>query len=141
MRSPSFRQARVGLAGPLLALAVAGCATTVPMQPTTLNPGSQGKVSTRETASGNTSVTVEVAHLPAPQRLAPGLSTYVLWLRPAGSEQYVNAGQMKIERDRTGSISTITPYEDFFVVVTAEPVSTVPKPSGYVVLQAPVENP
>lgn len=140
-RLGEFRRVRAGLAGALFALATAACATTVPMQPTTLNPGSHGKVSARETANGNTRVTVEVAYLPPPERLAPELNTYVVWLRPAGSERYLNAGQVKIDDDRRGSITTTTPYEDFFVVVTAESVATVAEPSAYVMLQAPVEQP
>jgi hypothetical protein len=107
------------------------------MQPTARNPGSSGQVIARE-QNGNTKVIVDVVHLPEPEILDPGLTTYVVWLRPAGSTRYVNMGQVRIDDAPNGRLETTTPYEDFFVLVTGEASPTTPTPSGYVMLEADV---
>jgi hypothetical protein len=124
----------------LTATALGGCGTTVEMRPTTMNPGSEGKVTARRGAHGNTALTVAVDHLPPPGALGPGLNTYVVWLRPAGSRDFVNMGQVQIDDDRRGRLTTVTPHEDFFILVTGEAAATTSRPSSYVVLQAPVER-
>jgi hypothetical protein len=115
-----------------------GCASTrVEMQPTSRNPGSSGQVVAKE-QNGNTKVIVDVEHLPEPEVLDPGLTRYVVWLRPAGSTRYVNLGQVVIDDARSGRLERTTPYEDFFVLVTGEATPTTPVPSGYVMLEADV---
>lgn len=121
------------------ALVVAACATTAALSPTDVNPGSEGKISAREGPNGNTRLDVRLGHLPAPAALSPSLDTFVVWVKPVNGD-YVNVGQVAIDKDREGRLVTTTPHREFSVVVTAEPDATTTSPSGPVMLRGEVDR-
>lgn len=140
MRHPfSLRFAAPALA---LALALTGCMTGRPelnLQPTSRNPGAVGTVGLSEDRNGNTVAEVKMEHLPLPSTLSPELSTYVVWARPAGGQDYVNMGQVAIDPgDREGRTFVRLPYSAFELLVTAETVPTAQAPSAYRILQGSV---
>jgi len=69
---------------------------------------------------GNRQVIVSVQHLVPPERLGPDFSTYNVWIVPPGGRP-VPAGQLNYDRgSRSGRLTTITPFDEFRVLVTAE---------------------
>ena len=52
-----------------------------------------------------------------------------------GNGAYQNAGQLIMNSNRSGELTTTTPHNDVEVIVTAEASATPPEPSHYMVLQ------
>ena len=115
-----------------------GCAHTVAMQTNPAIPAAEGKVKVKKGDNGNTALTLKVEHLAEPRNVAPGATTYVVWIQGPGSVQ--NVGALQVGDDKEAALETVTPLEDFTVFVTAEPVATVPVPTGERYLFATVDQ-
>lgn len=132
-------------------LAVAGCATprmgsekmgaavTQPMRGSDASPASQATVAVAKGASGNTALTVRVKHLAPAERLANDASVYVVWVEPEGAPPQ-NVGVLSVNTDLQGSLSTITPYKRFKVMVTPEKSGEVTAPEHDEVFTSDVER-
>ncbi len=95
---------------------------------------------TVEELEGNRMVTVELLHLPPPERVMEGATLYIAWIRPAGADPTM-AGRLEYdEGDRTGVMRATTPHDNFTVFVTAEADATATAPSEYVVARQSVEE-
>lgn len=130
---------RIALALALLVTVGAGCATTeASLAPTNRNPGSEGSVVARDGKNGNTELVVDLKYLPDPA--AYGASTYVVWIRPTATDDYLNMGQVAIDKKRHGRLATLTPHEQFDVLVTAEDRATAGEPSNVVMLRGAVDQ-
>jgi hypothetical protein len=118
-------------------MAMAGCASTAPMNYTRLAPSASGEVEFKKGAgpNGNNLVTLEVAHMPPAERLSGDLTTYVVWMRPKGTQSFSNAGALELDEDRTGQAVMTTPFDAVEVVVTAEKKAMAGAPSANVVLK------
>jgi hypothetical protein len=103
--------------------------------PGLLSPASTGKITTSVDSNNNTMVHLKADHLPPPANIDPSLTTYVVWIRPRASTEFTNSGQLKVNEDRTGELTTTTPYHDFDVVITGESTATPRIPSRFVILQ------
>jgi hypothetical protein len=91
-------------------------------------------------SGANREVFVSVENLLPPERLGDGLSTYSVWIVPPGGNA-VPAGRLDYNSDnRRGRLRTVTPFEDFRVVVTAEPDMPLGYPSGAVVIEQDVSS-
>jgi len=104
------------------------------MQTWTLNTSDSvqaatGKVLVGSEKDGNTKVKIEVQHLAPPTTVDNSSNAYVVWLQPAGGEPQ-NVGVLQVGKDLKASLETRTPFKQFQVIVTAEPVSNVRVPSG-----------
>ena len=121
----------------VLLAALVGCATQSTLNPTTMNPGSAGTISARETSNGNTKLDVDLKFLPPPA--AVGANTYVVWIRPQGG-RFINVGQVGIDQQRRGHLETTTPHDSFVVLVTGEDSGTASAPSETVILTGVVDN-
>jgi hypothetical protein len=82
--------------------------------------GVRGSVSVERVEGGQRLVAVELHELPAPERLGPGLTEFVLWLKaPSGS--YRKAGALAYDRtQRSGSLLATTTLAAFTLQVTGE---------------------
>lgn len=127
------------LLGTILSLACQSSRDTT-LAPSPETPASQGSVSATADANGNTELRVVVDHLPPPERLSPELQTFVVWIRPANSRQYLNAGQLTIDDERSGELKTITPHPDVDVLVTAEASGAPSHPSTFRILEGRAER-
>lgn len=88
----------------------------------------------------NRQVMVSVEHLLPPERLGTDFTSYAVWIVPPGGAP-VPAGRLDYDRgSRRGRLTTITPYEDFRVLVTAEPAVPTGAPSRAVVLSQDVAS-
>lgn len=141
-RTRSWTRTSVAAAA-LAALALSGCAMLRPqkqvaLQPMELNPGAAGTVAISTDRNGNTVARVKVEHLPFPSALSRDLSTYVVWARPQGQDDFTNKGQLRLGENREGSASMLVSSPSFEVMVTAEQGGGVEAPSEYRILEGAV---
>lgn len=88
----------------------------------------------------NRQVLVSVQHLLPPERLGSEFSTYNVWIVPPGGRP-VPAGRLDYDRGRrSGQLVTITPFEEFRVLVTAETGMPMSYPSQAVVISQDVAS-
>jgi hypothetical protein len=114
---------------------VSGCAIFEKNEPLQLAssgtiPGAQGEVKVGNGDNDNTKLDVEVKHLAEPSKLTPGATTFVVWVKPVGTETPQSLGALKVDKDLEGELKTVTPHRDFELFITAEASPTVPGPTG-----------
>ena len=119
-----------------LGLALAGCGgpTTYTLRPVERTSGAVGTLKTQKGDNENTKLELQVRHMPEPSAIDPAFKTYVVWLRPAGAQDWKNMGALRLNDGREGRLQAVTPHPNFDVQVTAEPESTVSLPSNAVIL-------
>jgi hypothetical protein len=117
-----------------------GCgSSTLALTASQRTPAATGTVKTSLDQQGNTMLNVKVDYLPKPSDLAPNLSTFVVWSIADDGGRVRNMGQLKIDNDRQGSVSLVSPLPKFRLVITAEESGTVEKPSEYTILEGMVK--
>ena len=121
---------RLGMAGALAStLAFGACSTTNSMlgrnqQTWTMEaahavPSAQGKVQIATDDKGNRDLKIETKHLAPAETAFPGMSTYVVWLKPEDGKA-INIGVLAPDKKLNAELDTKTPYTDFKIMVTAE---------------------
>jgi hypothetical protein len=91
-------------------------------------------------SGGNRQVIVSVQHLVPPERLGSDFSTYNVWIVPPGGRP-VPAGRLDYDPgSRSGQLLTVTPFEEFRVLVTAETGMPMGYPSRAVVISQDVTS-
>jgi hypothetical protein len=136
-----------------LAIAGGGCSQlqlgsnatpAAPMQASPRVPAAQGAVSVQDGDNGNYKVAVNVKHMAPPDKVSTGASSYVVWLRPlatdAKSQPPQNVGALAVNKDLEGNLTTVTPYRQFDLFVTAEPVPNSTAPTGEQLLTTTVRR-
>lgn len=126
-----------------LMMGAAGCAAdtrTVRMSSSDDTPAAQGTVKASPTKNDNTMLEVEVRHLAPPGRVAPGATTYVVWVRAAGQDTPQNLGALRVDKDLRGSLQSVTPLRSFDVFITAEPSPTTMAPTSDHLLAASIQR-
>ncbi|MDZ4696625.1 MAG: hypothetical protein SGI86_15885 [Deltaproteobacteria bacterium] len=97
--------------------------------------GSDVNIEVEDTDMGNRKVTVEIDHLPPPERVAEGTSVFAVWVTADdGSPQRLGTLQYD-EDDRKGVCIGNTPLESFSLIVTAEESESVTEPSEHIVVK------
>jgi hypothetical protein len=126
---------------PLLLL-LAGCAqTTWALQGSPTNPAAEGELKVAEGDNGNTKLELRVKHLTQPAKIAPGTTSYVVWIEPLeGDKHPSNVGALKVDDNLEGRLDTVTPMHSFAVYVTPEASTTVNSPTGAKVLSQDVNR-
>ncbi|HEX4337239.1 MAG TPA: hypothetical protein VH062_15080 [Polyangiaceae bacterium] len=89
-----------------------------------------GEVTTSIGENGNTNMRVKVTFLAPPDKLSPGASTYVVWVKPDAKAAAQNVGALRVKNDRSGELDTKTALTSFDVVITPEAAATVTEPAG-----------
>lgn len=119
--------------------AACGGHSEFPVVGTPRSAGTDGMVTVEQIEGGNYLVLVEVQHLPPPERVSEGASTYVVWIKPEDGGA-VKAGRLDYDPDeRTGTVRATTPAGGrFTVLITAEADDTTAEPSEVVVVQREV---
>ena len=104
------------LFGPAAALATAaivascGGATSYSVAGQGVAIGADTAIEVEPTDAGNRRIALEVRHLPPPDRVVPGASTYAVWIVPMGGTP-MPAGRLEYdEGDRRGELQLVTPY-------------------------------
>src|SRR6266404_6141839 len=114
---------------------VGGGSTKVDLKGTELMAQANGEAKVQAKAkAGLTNIEVTIKGLTPPSKLGAEYLTYVLWaVTPEGRTG--NAGEILINKDGEGTLSTTTPAQTFSMIVTAEPYFAVRIPSEMVVLE------
>ena len=104
------------------AAALAACgppSSVIPLINSPETPAADGTLVMKPAQNGNRRLAIEVRHLAPPEKVAPTATTYVVWVRPQdGAPQ--NIGALQVDKDLTGRLDTITPYQTFELFITAE---------------------
>ena len=93
-------------------------------------PAAQGKVKFSKTNDGNIAINLSVKYLADPQKLQPPAAIYVVWVGKDKDSTRQNVGALKVEKDREGSLKSVTPLHAFQLFVTAEANGQVQEPVG-----------
>jgi hypothetical protein len=80
---------------------------------------------------------IKVDHLANPSSLTPPADAYIVWVRPSGGAA-VKQGAIRVRKDLTGELKTVTVSKDFDLLITAEQSESVSMPSGMEVLHTHV---
>lgn len=123
--------------GSIMAVSLAGCASTYPLTAGPQVPAAQGTVQAKTGDNGNTKLKLSVAHLAIPDRITPGSSVFVVWAR-APEAQAQNLGTLRVDKDLQGTLETVTPLRNFELSVTPEASAATPEPSGPAVLRTSI---
>ncbi|MFW5876288.1 MAG: hypothetical protein ACOCXM_06090 [Myxococcota bacterium] len=103
-------------------------------------PSADGTATVEQIEGGNSLVTVQMEHLPPPDRLGEGLKMYMVWFEDS-NQPAVRAGGLGFDEDkREGSMMATTPLNKFVVKVTAEKSLNVSTPSEVVVAKRKVSQ-
>ena len=131
----------------LLAASVMGGAACGPLkyavQATAKAPGADGTVIADVHADqGQTRVDIKVEHLPPPDRLEPGMTSFVAWYRRDDKAPWVRMGALKYDADgRKGVLEQATvPEVAFDALVTTEASVDPATPSPSVILAQHVQK-
>ncbi|MET0342444.1 MAG: hypothetical protein ABW252_15675 [Polyangiales bacterium] len=119
----------------LAALGVSGCMQAAQTYPLDIRvaqaePALVGSLSVERVEGGQRLVVLELSRLPPPERIAPGLREFVVWLEgPKGDA--VKAGTLRYDRvRRSGNLLATTDLTAFTVRVTGERDSQAVTASG-----------
>ena len=93
-------------------------------------PVAQGKVKFDKTNDGNVSVNLSVKYLADPQKLQPPAVIYVVWVSSDKDSPAQNIGAIKVDKDREGSLKSVTPLHAFQLFVTVEANGQIQAPVG-----------
>lgn len=107
--------------------------TTVDLKNTGLMAGPQGEAKV-EAKTAVTTVEAKIQGLKIPTSLGSEFLTYVLWaVSPEGTA--VNLGEVLFDNNGNSKTKTTTQLKSFSLFVTAEPYSTVRRPSELLILE------
>ncbi len=109
-----------------------GCATTYQMNRGEGVAAADGTAKVSHGDNGNTRIALKVQHLAHADRLAPGATTYVVWTRTGEGEraQIQSLGGLRIEKDDSGSLDTMTALHSFELMITPEISALVGQPTN-----------
>lgn len=93
-------------------------------------PAAQGTADFAEGKNGNVTIDINVKHLADPQHLTPPASIYVVWLQRDANTPPQNIGGLKVDKDLTGSLQTVTALRSFSLFITAESNAQAGQPTG-----------
>ncbi len=116
---------------PVAAFAVTGIfdrATVMNVSPDI--PAAEGKVKFNKTDDGNISINLSIKYLADPQKLQPPSAVYVVWVSKDKDSPAQNIGAIRIDKERAGSLKSVTPLHTFQLFVTAEAAGQVQEPTG-----------
>jgi len=130
----------------IVTLTVAGLAAWARAGPNQLRlksspdiPGAQSTAKVSMTGNGNTQIDLIVEHLASLERVDPGATVYVVWVRGNEAEaQSQNLGALKVDENEKGSISATTPLRSFNLYITAEASQLSAAPTGKTLLYTTV---
>ncbi len=103
----------------------------------TKTPAAHGEIVVKVGPNNNVKLAIRTDSLAKPAALTPPESVYVVWLqRPDKKPE--NLGQLQVNDHLKGSLTTVTPYKQFKVFITAEQDPQAQAPGGPQVLWAEI---
>ncbi len=102
-------------------------------------PAAKGVIHATHDSNKNTKLEMSVQYLAQPGALTPAAAAYVVWLQP-DNDAAQNKGELRIDKDRNGSLTIVTPLKRFEIYVTPEQSAQVTAPTGEHVLSANISE-
>jgi hypothetical protein len=102
-------------------------------------PAAKGVMHATHDGNKNTKLEMSVHYLAQPGALTPSAAAYVVWLQP-DNDSAQNKGELKIGKDRNGSLTIVTSLKRFEIYVTPEQSAEATAPTGEHVLSANVSQ-
>jgi hypothetical protein len=129
---------RLNLCVLCVALATACGGAAASFEGTARAPAAMATVKVSEGPNENTVSKLHVEHLAHPNSLRDDLTVYVAWIRPVGTLNWRNAGQLMVGDDLTGNLEIRSAFPRYDLAVSAETGGEVAKPSEFIVLEGKV---
>lgn len=130
----------VCLAGIVTLFLIASCSQKIAFQTSTVVPAAEGQVKVKKDNNDNYTIKVDLVNLSKPDRLAPAMNTYVVWMETA--EAYVkNIGQINsstnfLSKRLRSSFETVSSIKPTKIFITAENDGTVQYPGTQILTTA-----
>jgi hypothetical protein len=137
MKHPAIRSTLLVISAVGLLLGCGGAKEYV-IVGTSRAAGADGTVRVEEIEGGNSLVTIEMKHMPPPERLGAGLKEYILWFETAESPAMMVSRVAYDPKKREAKATATTPKKKFTVKITAEKSVQVSNPSDVVVAKQQV---
>jgi hypothetical protein len=117
----------------------ASCSSSVSFPVSAVAPAADISASVKQDKHDNYEVTVTARNLAEAGRIAPGKTTYVVWVVTTDGE-VKNLGQLDVKNARTTSLSSLTAFEFSEIFITAEEAGDVLFPAGIEISRGKVKN-
>jgi len=128
----------------LLVLFAAACsgARQYELRGTPLAPASDAKVVANIDQNRNvTKLDIESKNMSPPDRIMPGATTYLVWVRKNDEVPWQRLGALDLDDDgRTGNAQLTVSESSFDMVVSAEKSSAVQAPSGKSIFEQRIQK-
>jgi hypothetical protein len=124
----------------LVAVLTNGCAKNVELRPLPLARGGTAEVKVELTYDRNNTLTVTMENLPQPASIKPEYTRYVLWAEASDQPRPVNVGQIRVDDKNNGKLTTLTPFRNFRLFITAETAGDAQAPGPDMIFEAPLTN-
>ena len=124
---------RKAIALSVFALSISGCATSMNVTRGTMVPAAKAKAKAKLDSNKNAIVTMEVERLANPKNLTPPQAFYLVWAQ-TDTGKTLPLGQLRVDDEGEASFTGTVAANKFRLMVTAEAVASVDKPSATVVL-------
>jgi len=106
-------------------------------------PSTDGSVGvSSKSKSGNYKLSITLNCMPSPERLVPPAQTYVVWMRKSGDPKapVENVGALEQGKDKSASLNTLTPLEQFEIWISTEASAQASSPTGQRLVWANVSS-
>ena len=128
---PAVKLMSLALPLTLTSFLMIGCASSYQLTaPADRAPAAQAELKVKEAKHGNKELELNVNHLAPAERVEPGAKSYVVWIKPEGSEHSQNIGALGLNKNLSARFRTIIAYDNFDFFVTAEENSATIEPEG-----------
>jgi len=123
----------------VIMMLAASCSSSVSFPVSAVAPAADISASVKQDKNNNYEVTVTARNLAEAGRIAPGKTTYVVWVVTTDGE-IKNLGQLDVKNARTASLSSLTAFEFGEIFITAEEAGDVFFPAGIEITRGKVKK-
>ncbi len=93
--------------------------------------GADGKITITTTSTNGNRLELYIKHIGAPNRIDSRARNYIVWELPKGfSNKPQSLGPLKLDKNYTGRLNTVTPFRSFDIFITAESATNPLQPTG-----------
>ena len=117
------------------AIMISACSNKITFPTSDVIPAAEAVVKVDRNKNKNYEIELEIENIARPERLSPARTNYVVWM---DTQQHgtVNLGNLRIDKNNSASLTTVTPYKPTRIFITAEDGQRVFQASTQVVLDS-----
>lgn len=121
--------------------ACGGGAQQVRLTAAPIVPAASGTLEVRQGEHGNSRLKLKIEHLAPPDKVAPGATAYVVWVKPdVPNAEPQNIGILTVDSSLKAELQTLTPFKSFELTVTPEASPRATQPSNAPVFRSAVQR-